>query len=102
MEFYIRTQKVALRPNKLKVNIRFEIWNTKKSLQRLGSLTVPVRQSSTSQTSENTGGQIGQQWPELSDNFTFYHRSGINNKRRILFYIKESLAVKRTEYPRQH
>lgn len=32
MEFYIRTQKVALRPKKLKVNIRFGIWNTKKSL----------------------------------------------------------------------
>jgi hypothetical protein len=44
MEFYTRTQKVALRPNKLKVNIRFGIWNTKKSLYRLGSLTVPARQ----------------------------------------------------------
>ena len=44
MEFYTRTQKVALRPNKLKVNIRFGIWNSKTSLHRFGSLTVPARQ----------------------------------------------------------
>jgi hypothetical protein len=32
MELYIRTQKIAKKKKKKKVNIRFGIWNTKKSL----------------------------------------------------------------------